>query len=511
MTAVTRTQAMSSVQTNEGVRILVGIVLSAMTTGMLILAFPPANVWPLAFVCLVPMLVAQYRILPLKWSWIARVIGVDVWVFWLVTILFGIKAETWFIQLIPVAVAVMDWATVRGNRRFHESTHYRFLVLEGAFAWVGFEMVRSFIPLVRIHGFIGHTVHTQPWLIQPVSIFSVYGLNLLLVFINYALAQGAFALVARKWQWEVLPAVGKRLVRGWLIGVGVALVVWVGISLVILASAPKDPEMVRVAAVQSGDTSPAHWPLDQPQEERLANLTEQTRIAGQQGAQLVVWPELGVGFDPHSEYTEELRALAAETNSTIVIGYGLGGDRGPRNAAVPLTPSGEFLAIYGKSHTPPGERRDPDAATYPVYDTELGRWGTIICHDANFTDSARILAQKGARLLAIPTLETYVTGLEKFFYVQMVFRSVENRIPTVKADGAFSSSIIDPYGRILALKSGAPEGEAFALVADVPVVESGTLYTHVGDWMGWLSLAGFVFFMVLPGVLKKRQGKKNAE
>jgi apolipoprotein N-acyltransferase len=113
--------------------------------------------------------------------------------------------------------------------------------------------------------------------------------------------------------------------------------------------------------------------------------------------------------------------------------------------------------------------------------------------------------------LAIPTLETYITGLEKFFYIQMVFRSVENRIPTVKADGAFSASIIDPYGRILAKRSGAPEGEAFALVADVPVVESGTLYTHVGDWMGWLSIAGMVVFMVLPGILKKGQGKKDVD
>jgi apolipoprotein N-acyltransferase len=506
------TTVISSQEVNKkdlAVRIGVGVALSAMTTVMLITAFPPTNIWPFAFFCLVPMLVAQHRILPLKWSWLAPAIGGTLWVLWLVIMLFGIKAETSFILLIPAIALLKDYFTTKSNRLFHERTKYRYFVLEGIFGWVGFEMIRSFIPLVRMHGFIGHTVHTQPWLIQPVSIFSIYGLDLLIILVDYALAQGAFALIDRKWQWGDVPAVSKRLVNGWLVGMGGALAVWVAISLVILAGAPKDPEVVRVAAVQNGVPIPAHWPPDQPQEERLANLVEQTRAAAQQGAQLVVWPELGVGFDPQVEHTEELRALATETGATLVIGYGLATKTESRNAAVPLMPSGEFLPIYGKSHIPPGEALDPDAGKYPVYDTALGKWGTIICHDTNFTESGRIMARKGARLLAIPTFEAYIPGFEKIFYIQMVFRSVENRIATVKADTAFSSSIIDPYGRILELRSGAPDGEAFALVADVPLGSANTLYTRVGDWMGWLSLAGFIVFMILPDVIKKRQEKER--
>jgi apolipoprotein N-acyltransferase len=508
MTAVASSQESNK---SQALRIAVGIGLSLMTTIMLITAFPPTNIWPFAFFCIVPMLVAQHRVLPLKWSWIAPAIGGTLWVLWLVVMLFGIKAETSFILLIPIIAFLKDYFTTKSNRLFHESTKYRYFVLEGVFGWVGFEMIRSFIPLVRMHGFIGHTLHTQPWLIQPVSIFSIYGLNLLIILINYALAQGAFVLIDRKWQLGNVPVVNKRLVNRWLMGAGAALTVWVAISLIILASAPKDPETVRVAAVQSGVPIPAHWPPDQPQEERLQNLIEQTRIAAQQGAQLVVWPELGVGFDPQVEHTDELRALAAETNATLVIGYGLATETESRNAAVPLMPSGEFLPIYGKSHVPPGEILDPDAGKYPVYDTELGMWGTIICHDTNFTESGRIMARKGVQFLAIPTFEAYIPGFEKIFYIQMVFRSVENRIATVKADTAFSSAIIDPYGRVLELRSGAPDGEAFTLVADVPLGSGGTLYTSLGDWMGRFSLAGFVFFMVLPEVIKRQQKKQVQE
>ena len=121
------------------------------------------------------------------------------------------------------------------------------------------------------------------------------------------------------------------------------------------------------------------------------------------------------------------------------------------------------------------------------------------------------MARKGARLLAIPTFEAYIPGFENIFYIQMVFRSVENRIATVKADTAFSSAIIDPYGRVLELQSGAPGGEAFALVADVPLGSADTLYTSWGDWVGWLSLVGFVFFMILPEVIKRRQKKQLQE
>ena len=510
MATMTRSQAKAAVESEVGTRVAVGVVLGLLTAGMLVLAFPPFNVWPLAFFCLVPMLVAQYRVLPSRWAALASIAGTDLWVLYFVTLLFGLRAETFFIQLIPVLVALLDFFTVKGTRQFHERTGYRWFVLSGSLQWVGFEMIRRFIPLVRTHGYIGHALHTQPWLIQPVSIFGVYGLSLLVVFVNYALAQGAMALLDRQWRWEGTPAVGVRLVRSWLAGVGIALAVWIALSLAILSTAPTDPPTIRAAAVQHGFIDPAHIDRDTPQEVRLAGLAEQTRAAAAQGAQLVVWPELGVGFDPQVEYTDELRALAAETNTHIVIGYGYWNDVESRNAAVMLTPGGRFLDVYGKTHVPPGEATDPAAGAYPTYNTLLGRLATIICHDANFTDSSRIVAGKGAQLLAIPTFETYIPGFEKVFYVQTLFRAVENRIPTVKADTAYSSAIVDAYGRILARRSGAPDGAAFALVADVPLGNPNTLYTRFGDWVGWVALAGFAFFMFYPDVQKRRLAKQQA-
>jgi apolipoprotein N-acyltransferase len=45
-------------------------------------------------------------------------------------------------------------------------------------------------------------------------------------------------------------------------------------------------------------------------------------------------------------------------------------------------------------------------------------------------------------------------------------------------------------------------------VADVPLGSPGTLYTRLGDWVGWLGLLGYVAFMVLQSMTERQ--RKNA-
>jgi apolipoprotein N-acyltransferase len=105
-----------------------------------------------------------------------------------------------------------------------------------------------------------------------------------------------------------------------------------------------------VSAVQPDLPRAAHRDSERPPEERLAILADRTRKASAQGAQLVVWPEMGLGFDPQTRYTEELLSLAAQTNTYLVIGYVVDDESGFRNEATVLSPSGEFLGVYGETH-----------------------------------------------------------------------------------------------------------------------------------------------------------------
>ena len=104
------------------------------------------------------------------------------------------------------------------DRKFHEITGYRWFILQGVLAWVGFEMIRSFIPFLGTMGFVANTQASQPWLIQPVSVFSIYGLGVMIMLVNYALAQGLFAALDRKClPADAVPVDGRRT-RRWVTG-----------------------------------------------------------------------------------------------------------------------------------------------------------------------------------------------------------------------------------------------------------------------------------------------------
>ncbi len=481
-----------------------GILLSLLSAVLLLLAFHPYNQWYLAFFALIPMRLAEYRFFPLKWAGLGSGIGVGVWLAVFLGRMFGYNGPALVIEIVVLVIVLIQVFTIPSTRRFHERTAYRWFILEGIASWVGSEMIRSFIPPVNTHAFIAQTMYTQPWMLQPISIFSIYGLSTLIVLINYALLQGII-LWLDKWKgFTNFSTMKARPTNRWLAFTGASLVLWLGISGIIIFLRPADQSTIRVAAIQHGFTTPAHQDSAESQPNRLKILTEQSRMAAADGAQLIVWPELGLGFDPQVEHTEELKSLAAETGAYLLIGSGLDDPRGWRNEMVMLSPQGEFLAVYGKNHpTSPGEPRIITAGVYPVYDTPIGRLATIICNDVHFTDTSRRLARAGAQLIAVPTLEISGIALEQV--AQSVMRAVENRVAVVKTDAAFSSAIVDPFGKIVALRNASPQGGAFYLAADVPLGSGKTIYSWLNlDWMGWLNLAGMAFFTFGTKWLEKK-------
>ncbi|HEY6472808.1 MAG TPA: hypothetical protein VIY26_07950, partial [Acidimicrobiales bacterium] len=57
-------------------RFVLGLALAGLSALLATWAFPPYGIWPLIFVAWVPMLVAQHRVLPRRWSWMAVAIGI---------------------------------------------------------------------------------------------------------------------------------------------------------------------------------------------------------------------------------------------------------------------------------------------------------------------------------------------------------------------------------------------------------------------------------------------------
>ena len=179
-----------------------------------------------------------------------------------------------------------------------------------------------------------------------------------------------------------------------------------------------------------------------------------------------------------------------------------------RNEAVLLSPSGEFSEVYAKNHAPPGEPLSSTAGAYPVYDTPLGRLAAMICHDGNYTDVARKLTRNGAQLTGAGLNE--FGGFGEQYWTNVTFRAVENRAAMVVTARQTGSAIIDPYGRQVALNLN-PDGEQVVLVGDVSLGSGNTPFQYLGDWLGWLSLAGWVFLVVFQTVEKRRYEKAQKQ
>jgi apolipoprotein N-acyltransferase len=275
------------------------------------------------------------------------------------------------------------------------------------------------------------------------------------------------------------------------------------------------PASVRVAAVQPGagllvDAAKGDdgWKRLSDAEELAIDIAE-TKDAADAGAELVVWREGGLDMDLRDpKVNAPIREVAKDAGVYIAAGWGGTYDGLRLNEVATFSPQGRFLGTYGKTHpgTFAGDFSDR-RSDYIVYTAPWGRFGSIICYDLDFTDSAREVARKGANVLAVSSAD--VPGIAQKHYAHLVFRSIETNLPTVKADNTFDSSIIDPHGRIID-RHVSPAGSQATLVADIPVGTGDTPYVRWGDWLGLLCVGGMLAFVLLGGWSRLRRRRQIA-
>jgi apolipoprotein N-acyltransferase len=483
------------------VRIALGLFLAVLGGLAFVLAFPPYEIWPLALVGYIPVLIAQFRIMPPKLSSLASAVGIAVWLQGYLGPVFAGTGT--FMSWLPLIAGGITLLADSGLRAFHARTGYRWFILSGIANWSGTEMIRLFLPIAGTWAFIAYPFYRQLWLIQPVSIFGIIGMGMLVMLVNHVMALLLMNWLDRRWKFAAdAPVLEPGLLRRWTAAGGIVPAAWIITSLV-LWNIPLNTPTVKAAAIQP-DVSPiisANQGMDVSQ--LHARMIEQTRDAAAQGAEFIVWPEGSFLWDPQVDDQLDLSGLAAETGAHLAVGYIVNMEGGFRNEATVLNPEREFLGVFGKDHPVTfGGETSLSRGTYPVYQTPLGVLGTIICYDLDYTDTARKLAIQGAQLIGVPSNDW--GSIAEKHYTHVVFRAVENRVAMVKADGGFDSAIIDPFGRIISLAAFPKGGEA-TLVADVQIGDGkGTITTRLGDWLGWASLAGMIFFAFGGKWLEKR-------
>lgn len=481
----------------KGRRVLGALGLGLLSGVLATLAFPPFGWWPLIFVAFVPMVVGTHWLAPPRWG--KAVLGVGIAAFLAGQLSAGLAdgSVAMVFQLMPLIFGLIFMGIAWRTQSFHARTEYRWLAITTPLAWVGIDVIRAggssvFNALGGTWAMPQYALFRIPTFLQPISITGLYGIELLVLVINFAVA----AVIVRRLHGLPTPKLMPALVAG-------AVVVWTVLGFVLMGSPASGDRTVRVAAIQTGTDDPAP---DAVKAQRFARDVEQTRAAAARGARLAVWNEVGLDFDPRVEHTDELKALARDDNIYIAIGYRVTDERGRRhNEVVILSPDGTFSDPYGKDHpgTFAGDYSDTQG-TYPVKKTDFGVIGSVICYDLDFTDTARKMTRNGARLLAAASND--VEAIADTHYTHLVFRAIENRVPMVKADTGYDSAIVDQWGRVKAVTTNPSGVVQKTLIADVTLGSGKSPFVSLGDWFGWLSVIATLAIVVLSQFTVRRRG-----
>jgi predicted amidohydrolase len=148
--------------------------------------------------------------------------------------------------------------------------------------------------------------------------------------------------------------------------------------------------------------------------------------------------------------TEVLAGKARQYKSYIIVGL-LESDGGRTyNTAVLIDREGRLAGKYRKTHLPLAEVEDgiTPGSDYPVFDTDFGRIGILICWDFVFPETARILRLKGAEILFLP-----IAGdpAPRHWDTITRARAIDNGMFLVASiSQAVGSRIVDPDGEVLA-------------------------------------------------------------
>lgn len=160
-------------------------------------------------------------------------------------------------------------------------------------------------------------------------------------------------------------------------------------------------------------------------------------------------------------HVRKAAGLARELSVYIVFGFSERRGAKVFNTAALLTPEGRVAGTYSKSHTGKVELYT-EGSEFPVFATNLGRIGMLICFDRQIPEAARVLALQGAEMIIIPAHSPVVDRINED--VMMRVRAFENSAFVVLAN-PFNTLVASPDGEIMTQNAvRTEEGVVYALI-----------------------------------------------
>ncbi len=492
---------------------------------LLSVAFPSWDLGGLAFVALVPLLLALEGATPGQAAWLGFLSGL---VFYLATIWWVVNTMTTYGRL-PLALSLVALLLLAGVLAGYTAAFAWLLRLgrrrlrlpdglwpaAAAALWTALELLRTYLFSGFPWALLGYTQYRQPTIRLLAAAVGVYGISALLVLANGTLATllaAALTLGARAARWRGVGVSAILLAAALLVTVGYARLLW---------RDPTGGPAFRVGLLQGNIDQSVKWD-PRFQQATLADYEGLARRLLAERPALIVWPEAAAPFLLQREDVLglETRRFVAETGVPMLIGgpY-LEPDGSLRNSAFLFGGDGTLRGRYDKRHLVPFGEYVPlqsvlfflhklvvgigdflPGHTATVFSLDGVRFSVMICYEVIFPDEVRQFVERGAEFLVNVTNDAWFgrSGAPSQHLAMAAMRAVENGCYLVRAANTGITAVIAPTGEIL------DQTTIFTRAALLGTIHPRLLetpYTRYGDVLAWaclLFLGGYVVMLLLP-------------
>ena len=501
------------------------IFLAVLSGILLVLSFPNFNLSFLAWIALVPLLLATQKQSLKNTFLLGFISGLVSWVgilYWIVPTVAISGNSPWILGIVSLLLlaAYLSLYLALFWLVWKFFTDYRlpitgYLLLAPSL-WVVLEFLRGRFTFGFPWALLGYSQWKFLPLIQISEYTGAYGVSFLIVLVNVAITTvighppvgeaGRLSVIREKIKVLSIPAL--------------TLLVCLGYGFFVIHSPLTTHHWpLAISVLQGNIPQSIKWDEDHTQE-IISVYTKLVRKVTVQQPDLIIWPETALpGSLKKEPWLKYWVSQLAKTSKTfhLIGGFDIR-DNCYYNSAFLISSEGKVIASYAKIHLVPFGEYVPfkflrrwirvlneigditPGKEYKIFYTPKGKFCVGICYETIFPELIRKFVQRGSDLIVNITNDAWFgkTSAPQQHFIANIFRAVENRRWVVRAANTGISGFIDPYGKIV---NSTEIFETDFLISEVSALKKKTFYTSYGNVFVYIC-GLIVLIKILTKILK---------
>ena len=489
---------------------------------LVVLAFPVFDIYLLAWVAFIPLLLSLWKKTPGEAFQTGFVFGLVYffgtlyWIYHSINYYGGLSftSSLAIVFLLCCYMSIYPAVFAYFFSSFIKKTHLPALLI-GPVLWVILEFVRSYAFTGFPWSSIGYSQYKFLHIIQISDISGVYGISFLVLAFNSAVVD-IFLLKSRIRQTPLFPL--SYTVLGFIM-LFLIMAASVGYSLWRLDQS-RPGSMIKASVVQGSIEQDQKWDPEF-QKYVIETYTSLSMEALKGSPDLIIWPETAVPFffGDDKENTEHMLQFQKTLNTHLLFGSVMtkkisGRQQFLTNSVILLDKQGKITYQYDKIHMVPFGEYVPlrkvlffvdklvegigdyvPGNQYIKAETEFGNFASLVCYEIIFPGLVRKFYSKNGDFIVTVTNDAWfgkTAGPHQHFSMA-VFRAIENRKPVMRSANSGISGFIDSSGRIIA------KTELFQrqhLTENVKTDNTLSFYSRYGDLFAYFCMVIAVFLFI---------------